>query len=173
MDKNDCIKIGFISKSHGFKGEVKIIIDDAVSDSIKIEKLKTLLLEINNQLIPFFIEETGGEVPVIIVLFEDIDSQDKARKLIDKSVYIPTKELPKAKKKQDDLSSLIGFMIVDKTFGELSSVLDILEYPQQLLLQINYNSKEVLIPLVAPLVTDIDKKIKVITVDLPEGFLDI
>jgi 16S rRNA processing protein RimM len=41
------------------------------------------------------------------------------------------------------------------------------------LLTLNYNTKEVLIPVNGPFITSTNKTKKLIKVDLPEGFLDI
>src|ERR1017187_3147883 len=173
MNKDECTKIGFIAKLHGYKGEVTIYIDDEFEDALMIEDIKTLLIEINEQLIPYFIEKIGGNSSAIVVLFEDINTEAAAKKLLRKSVYLKTKDIPKGREKKDDISQLIGFMIVDKEHGELGIVDAILEFPSQLLLQLKYKSKEVLIPLTEPLVSSINKKKKIINVDLPEGFLEI
>ncbi len=173
MTKDNCTKIGFVSKLHGYKGEVTIIIEKEFEDSLIIENLKSLFIEFNEQLIPHFIENIGGTTSAIVVLFEDIKTEAEAKKILRKSVYVLTKDIPESKTPKNDHSLLIGFMVNDKTFGELGMVDAILEFPQQLLLQLNYKSKEILIPLVEPLVAGIDQKKKTIAVDLPEGFLDI
>ena len=173
MDKKDCIKIGFIAKTRAFKGEVIIYFDEDLKVSFDVNKLKTFLVEINNQLIPYFIEKISGNDTSCIVLFEDINTHDAALKLTRKSIYLPESSTKKIKTPKDDIKALIGYKVIDKTAGELSTVIDILEYPMQLLLKIEYQSKEVLIPLVEPLVTEINTRKKTIAVDLPEGFLDI
>jgi len=173
MNKDECTKIGFIAKLHGYKGEVTIIIDKEFEDALIIEDIKTLLVEINDQLIPHFIEKMGGDSSCMYVLFEDINTEAAAKKLCKHSVYLQNKDIPKSKKPKDDIAALIGFMIMDKEHGELGIVDAILEFPSQLLLQLKYKSKEVLIPLTEPLVSSINKKKKIINVDLPEGFLEI
>lgn len=173
MDKKDCIKIGFVAKTRAFKGEVIIYFDDDLKVSFDINTIKSFLIEINNQLIPYFVEKISGNDTSCIVLFEDINTHDEAQKLTRKTVYLPQTSTKKIKSPKDYIQALIGYKVIDKTEGELGIAIDILEYPMQLLLKIEYQSKEVLIPLVEPLVTEINKKKKTITVELPEGFLDI
>jgi 16S rRNA processing protein RimM len=51
--------------------------------------------------------------------------------------------------------------------------LEIIEQPHQLLCRIEINEKEVLIPLHEDTIRKIDKKLKQVIVELPEGLLDI
>ncbi len=173
MTKEECIKIGFVAKLHGYKGEVSIIIDDDFEDVLVLENIKSIFIENNDQLIPYFVEKVGGTTSMMVVLLEDVNNETEAKKLVKKSVYLLKNTIPKRKTPKDDISLLIGYLVVDKVHGDLGAVLDILEFPQQLLLQLKYKSKEVLIPLVEPLIIKINKRNKTISVDLPEGFLDI
>ena len=54
MTKDKCFYIGKIVKTHGLKGEVTLRIDNEQFD--EIEELNYFLLDINDKLIPFFIE---------------------------------------------------------------------------------------------------------------------
>jgi 16S rRNA processing protein RimM len=54
MEKTDCFQLGYIAKLHGFKGEVSLFLD--VTEPEKYATLDAFYVDINNQLIPFFVE---------------------------------------------------------------------------------------------------------------------
>ena len=50
---------------------------------------------------------------------------------------------------------------------------DVREYPQQFLASIQYQEKEVLIPLNEAFIVEIDKTKKLLILDLPDGLLEL
>ena len=54
MEKDKCFYVGRIVKTHGIKGEVTLRIDNENFD--EIDDLNYFLLDVNDKLIPFFIE---------------------------------------------------------------------------------------------------------------------
>jgi 16S rRNA processing protein RimM len=71
------------------------------------------------------------------------------------------------------LKDLKGFTAVDENEGELGEITDIHEYPQQLIAAVTYKNCEVLFPLNEEIIRGIDVVKSIVTVDLPEGLLDI
>ena len=68
---------------------------------------------------------------------------------------------------------LKGFTAVDDNEGELGIITDIHEYPQQLIATVTYKNCEVLFPLNEEVIISIDVVREIVTVDLPDGLLDI
>ena len=68
--------------------------------------------------------------------------------------------------------SLLGFTVVEKKTS-LGKVLEVIEQPMQILLRIEIDTKEVLIPINESTLVKIDHKSEKIVVTLPEGLLDI
>jgi len=94
MKKEDCFQLGYISKTHGFKGEVIFLSNGKTS--IKLNKLESVFIEINGQLIPFFIESLKQATATSeIIKFCDIDTEEKARQLIKCNIYILSSLIPK------------------------------------------------------------------------------
>jgi len=63
--------------------------------------------------------------------------------------------------------------VQDKTHGVLGEIKEIIEYPQQEMAAIIIKEKEVLIPLNEQLILEIDEEKKLISMDLPEGLLNL
>ena len=55
MTKDKCFYVGRIVKTHGLKGEVTLRIDNEQFD--EIEELNYFLLDVNENIIPFFIKK--------------------------------------------------------------------------------------------------------------------
>jgi 16S rRNA processing protein RimM len=171
MKAEDYAEIGYITKTHGLKGEVQIAFSYDEPEKLK---LKSLFVEIKGKMVPYFVEQFKlSQKQLGYFLFEDINHIDKAQILIKNKVYIFKKLLPKREKEEFTYLDLEGFSAVDKTYGLLGEIIEVREYPQQFLATVVFKEKEVLFPLADNLLESIDMDKKILTVNLPEGLLDI
>ncbi|MFD2144154.1 ribosome maturation factor RimM [Mucilaginibacter antarcticus] len=104
---------------------------------------------------------------------EDVDTIDKAAPLVKKNVYLPNKLKPVKGEEEFTLFDLVGFTAVDQDEGELGEITDVQEYPKQIIATVNFKGQEVLFPLNEDIIVGIDVVKEILTVDLPEGLLDI
>lgn len=168
IKKETVYKIGCIGKAHGVKGEVSFMFDDDVFDRVDADYL---VLELDGILVPFFMEEYRFRSDsTALVKFEDIDTQDRARELTNCDVYFP-RQL--ADDDDDELSwtFLVGFDIVEASTGKkVGTIASIDDSTANILFELEDGR---LIPASEELITDIDKDKKTITINLPEGILDL
>ena len=171
MKADDCFRIGTVLKTKGLKGEMQLYIDFEGAEKIKIT---SIFLDIAGKLVPFFVESIKFNQKNSAYLYlEDIDTIEKAAMLVRKDIYLPNKAKPKKKKEEFTLKDLKGFIAVDIYEGELGEILEIHEFPQQLIAAVNYKGNEVLFPLNEAIIQGIDVVKNIVSVDLPEGLLDI
>jgi 16S rRNA processing protein RimM len=170
LRKEDLSRIGFVNKSSGFKGNLSCIIEIARPEKILNRKFLFILLE--GLPVPFAIENMELNGSELIVKFEDIDSEQQAKKLSRKEIYA---DKQRQKKKNDLLSwkDLAGFVVVDENHGEAGLIEDVMEYPMQMIAKCRLNDKEFMFPLNEDIVIDIDEEGKIVYVDLPDGLLDL
>lgn len=172
MLKKDCFSLGYVVKPYSFKGEIILFID---SDNPRhYHKLESVFVEINKQLVPFFIQARSvhNKPEFLRVKLEGVDSEAKANDLTGKPLYLPLHFLPKLPKGEFYLHDLIGFSIIEN--GEvLGTVNEIYDLPNNRMFEVIINEKEVLIPYRDEIVLDINSDKKQITVKLPEGLLDV
>jgi 16S rRNA processing protein RimM len=172
MKQDELFQLGKIVRTFGSKGEVIIRVDSEILTRLK--KLESVYLKINENLVPFFIEllqpKAKGQA---MVKFMDVDSTDDATQLADCDIFIPIVLLPKQKGTQLYSIETEGYTVIDAHKGETGTVRTILEMPQQALLAIDFNGKEILVPIVDEIVKKIDRKNKVIHIDAPEGLIDL
>ena len=161
---------GFISRTHGLKGELKVKLSSPFSFADMLVK-GALMLEIKGKPIPYFVEqfnETGQEV---IIKLQDINHIDRASGLVGLQVLADEKLLLDTEEGQ--LNKLKEFLLIDKNFGEVGRVIEVLEMPAHPVLKIDHQGEEILVPLVEDFILEIKKRKKEIHVDLPEGLLQL
>ncbi len=171
MKIDEYFEIGYIGKTRGLKGELQISFTYAEPEKLKIS---AVFIEINNKMVPYFVRDYKIPMPGIGYFnFEDIDHIDKAAFLTKKKIFLPNRLKPKRKKGEFLYSDLIGFNADDVQKGDLGKILDVQEYPQQFIATVNYQEKEILIPLNEAFIQEINMDKKFIHFDLPEGLLDL
>ena len=86
---------------------------------------------------------------------------------------MPKSERPKSIRGEFYDDEIPGFMVTDETVGELGPVQEVMTAGPNKLIVLDRQGKEVLIPVNSPFIVSINKSKKKITVNLPDGFLDI
>lgn len=171
MNKEDSFYIGYVTKTKGLKGEVQIFFE---FDDYDLLDLEVLFAEMNGKMVPFFVESHKlYENKTGLFYFDDIDHIDKAQALVKKKLYLPLSKKPEKTSDELTYDDLVGFMVIDETHGELGEITAVNEYPQHFVAVVNYKEKEVLFPLNDDLIVEIDEDAQILTIDLPEGLLDI
>lgn len=171
MTKDTCFYVGKIVKTHGLKGEVTLRIDNEQFD--EIEELNYFLLDINDKLIPYFVENITFHSNKSFVLFQDLKTLEAANQLVGKSVYLPLDLLPEKDGNDFYSHEVVDFLVIDEEKGELGKVQEIIEYPTQSLIQIVINGKEVLIPIHDDIIQDVNREEKKIYIKAPNGLIDM
>lgn len=171
MTKEKCFYVGRIVKTHGIKGEVTLRIDN--DDFDDIEELNYFLLDLNDKLIPFFIENIGYHSNKSFILFQDINTLEAASQLVGKAAYLPLDLLPEREGSDFYSHEVIDFVVIDDEKGELGKVKEIIEYPTQSLIQIIKDDKEILIPIHEDIVKNVDREGKKIYIKAPSGLIDM
>lgn len=168
--QEDIVAVGRLLKPHGIKGEITLLFDNPSFHQIDSP---FFIIEMDGLFVPFFVEEkrVGTDVSVR-VKFEDVDDEISVSKFSNKTVYLP-KTLIKEQKEVNDVDFLIGYLAVDKTFGELGEIVDIdTSTINNLFVVISPDEEEILIPIAEEFIEGIDEKEKMILFNLPEGLLN-
>ena len=166
--EEEVYKIGRLGKTHGVKGEVSFLFDDDVFDRVDADYL---VLMVDGILVPFFMEEYRFRSDTTaIVKFCDIDTQERARELTGCDVYFPRK-LADSDEGNMSWAEIVGYSIVDastgRTVGKIASIDDAT-------INILFCLEDgTLIPASEELITAIDQENRIITIDIPEGLLEL
>lgn len=70
MNIDACYQLGYVIKKHGVKGEVSVLLD--VDFPEEYSELESVFVEINQKLVPFFIEAIQIRDDKAVIKFEHI-----------------------------------------------------------------------------------------------------
>lgn len=168
IKEEDVYRIGKIGKPHGVRGELSFHFTD---DAFDRTESSYLILKIDGILVPFFLEEyrfRSGETG--LVKFCDVDTQDKARRLTGCEVFFP-RAVAEADDGHLSWAQVAGFSLKDTQTGQLiGTVGSVDDSTENVLFELEDGT---LIPANEDLIRQIDARNKEITIQLPEGLLDL
>ena len=168
MSQLNLVKAGFIIKTRGFEGHLKVAIEESLSGSL--EKLKFLFLQIESMQIPFHITQLDVRDGFILVKLEGVDSKEDAQKFNGTIVYIDRKHV--GEEKETELLHLSGYIVMNNK-EQVGVIKDTQQFPHQLMAILQRGEQEILIPLHEGFVISINHDTKTLDLDLPQGLLDL
>lgn len=172
MKKEECFYLGKIVSKFSFKGEVLVKLDTDEPESYA--KMESVFVDYNNNMVPFFIEKCSlHKSDLLRIKFEDVDSEEAADDLMKAGLYLPLALLPKLEGNQFYYHEIIGFTIIDTSYGEVGIIKAVNDSTAQALFEIDRDGTEILIPMNDKFIKAIDRKLKTITVQTPEGLIDL
>ena len=165
------IHIGKLVATHGLKGEA--IIKHLLGKKTDFKNAEAVFIEkIKGEYLPYFHEKSiAKNNEETIVKLEGIDTKEAASILIQKKVWLTKNDFDKLVSKSAPIN-LIDFTLINYS-EKLGTIESVIEQPQQILLQLTINNKEVLIPLNESTLKKIDRKKNEVHVNLPDGLLEI
>ena len=166
--KEEVYKIGRLGKVHGIKGEISFLLDDDVFDRVDADYL---VLDVDGILVPFFIEEYRFKTDSnVLMKFDGIDTQERARELTGCDVYFP-RALAESDEDSISWAEMIGYSLVDAQSGQkIGTIAAVDDSTINILFELEDGQ---LIPASEELITNIDTQKHQIEINLPEGILEL
>ncbi|GAB3330855.1 ribosome maturation factor RimM [Larkinella ripae] len=171
MTKDDCFQLGKITKTHGVRGEMVFFLDVDMPELYS--EMDSVLIEIKGDLVPHFIESISVNRNRGIVALEGVETIEEAQKLVNCDLFLPLDNLEELKEGQFYFHEIVGFRVHDEKLGELGTVRTVYNVPPQDLIAMDYQGKEILIPVNDELTPKADKAQQILHVRLPDGLVDI
>jgi 16S rRNA processing protein RimM len=165
------ILLGRITKTSGYEGAVAVKLEKIFTENIP--QMESVFLEIEGRPVPFFIsglEYSGADI--LKLWFEGYDSDEKISEFIGCRIFL-TSSLSNNILKESK-QNIIGYKVFvqnDKLLGSISEVLP--NNGQWLINVISITRKNILIPFHEHFIVRIDKRKKVIFMNIPEGLTEI
>jgi 16S rRNA processing protein RimM len=163
--------IGKLVAVFGLQGELVLV--HRLGRKTSLKGLKTLFLEERkDELLPWFVESTRiKSEEEIFVKLEGLDTKEAARRVVQKEVWVTEADFEQFAGKSAPIS-LVGFRLMDGS-QDLGEILEVIEQPHQVLCKIDLEGKEALIPVHEATLRKVDRKKKIVVVELPDGLLDV
>ena len=172
MKKDDCFYVGTVVGKYSFKGEVLVKTDsDNPEDYTKLE---SIFVELSTGLVPFFIRKCQlHKSSLLRIDFEEVNSEQDADAILKKNLFLPLDLLPPLEGNKFYYHEVIGFSITQNG-TQIGTILRIIEQGLQALFEITDNQgAERLIPIHDDFILEVDRASRNISVQLPEGLLEL
>jgi 16S rRNA processing protein RimM len=171
MKADEAFYIGYITKTRGLKGEVQLFFEYEDPEALDLD---VVFADINGKMVPFFTSSYKLQTNNTgYFSFDDVDHIDKAQVLLRKKIYLPLAKKPEKAEDEFYYTDLVGFEVTDEKLGLLGAIMEVHEYPQQFVATVTYNEREIMFPLSEDFIQEIDGEGRRLTVNLPEGLLDV
>jgi 16S rRNA processing protein RimM len=172
MNKENCLFIGYLTKTYGINGEFLLKLNNNFCSDDLIEP-ESVFVEIDKKPVPFFLSSFNiKNRNEIIIGFTGIRTNSLSELLKGKKISIPEK-LVTQNEPENNFYGIIGYKVNDKNHGYIGIFENILEYPGNHVMEINFNKKEILIPLNPDFILEINQTTETIYISAPEGLIDI
>lgn len=170
------ICVGRALKPYGKEGGIKLGLDSEVWELV-LPEVEFLFLSIFGSNVPHRVKSIREGNPPIVYL-KDIDNPEQARKMNGAKVYYLQSDAEKAGRYRpgDPLKYLDDYQLIEHATGRNIGKITALNDAGGQLLATVYRediNSEIFVPIHPDLVVNMDEDEKKITMDLPEGLLDL
>lgn len=147
-----------------------------VEDHLKsyLKKGVFVFFDLNGSKVPFQVTGTENNAHFVVSL-ENITNKKESDRLSSLEIWVPIDSIKQRHQRSPKnlKDKWEEYSITDALTGSVFKVLRVEEFPQQLMAIVTHHDKEILIPLSDQLITEIDKENKMISMQIPEGLLDL
>ena len=175
MSKFRLVEVGDVRKTHGYAGELKINVEVGFEDLVE-EAQYLYIGKTLERAIPYRVVQLRGAD--WIFKLEELSNKEDAGLLRGQGVYVqaPADFVTPAEEMDKDLQRFKrfeGYTLADGEGNEVGEILNIDLYPGQLMAAVDYQGREVMIPLHDNLILAVELNNKRLLMNLPEGLLDL
>jgi len=165
------IKVGRVLRSQGKSGELKLRFDEPAG--IEISRLSTLSIGREGDVKTFRVEALISRGRDYQVKLAGVDDLAAASSLAGQEIFLAEDEFRPLEEGQFYVFQLMGCLVMDAKREKIGPVVDIIPAGGTEILVVDRQGKEILIPFHASLCPRVDIAAREITVDLPDGLLDL
>ena len=173
MERSDCIELGYISRAHGLKGEVRVMFD--VEDIQDYAQAKSFYLSKDQGALEAYQVKTFhvASPQEAILRFAHHRYRDQAEALRGYTLFFPIEKLPSLPEGSFYFFELEGWEVQDRRHGSIGTAGPLKEIGPNRLLVVYRADKKVLIPTHPHVLLRADFESHIVHVDLPEGLLEL
>ena len=174
IKRESLIRIGHFVKPHGIKGEITASLDY----DIDLLALSYIVVDMDGILVPYFINtERPKSSETVLLSIDGISTEADAKEICGRDYYAGRADLDINEGPTDVggyLSDFIGFSLLDESQSLIGNITDYDDSTDNILFIIATNSGHTIyIPVAQELIKDINPEQKTITMNLPDGILDL
>lgn len=168
MTRDELYQIGYIKKPHGLHGEVTVVL---LPESPHPGEVANAFIEFKGTFVPYRLARFSARPDQLFVKWEDVSTVEEAAKLKGCGIYLPKSTRPKPGRGGFYDDEIIGFA-VHMGGKEIARVKEIAGTGSNRFVVLD-NARETFIPVNSPFIKSINRSRRILTVELPEGTLDL
>jgi 16S rRNA processing protein RimM len=168
----ECVAVGKVLRPQGFKGAMIAAIE--VGEAADFTDIGFLFLQRDGLLVPFKVRTFSPRKHDQVYLeFDGVEGEAAAKELVGQTLWLPEKDLPELAEDSFQVHEIVGWRLFDQDGRDLGPILDVQDYAGNLVMSLEINGKEVLIPLAEEQLLDVNRPGQSLQLEIPEGLLDI
>lgn len=175
FDGCELIAVGIIVRPHGLKGHLGIKLHNNFSDEI-LEIGQPVFLIYEGLPVPYFIEEIK-HTSLTIIKLRFIENEETSLRFINSQLFVKADDLDEKHEfditETSALNEFQGFDVFDVNYGFIGIIINFNEIPGNIIFETEFNGKNILIPWNDKIVVEINVDMRRISVNTPEGLIDL
>lgn len=171
VTRQEFVLLGTITRPHGVKGELKVRPFTAQLENISRYAQLLLAVDDRAEKKTYTNDQTRVSGTQVILRLRECTSREMAELLIGQGVWVRSADLPPVAEGEFYLHTLLGKEVQTVDGQQLGLAEQLLAGSSQDILVVRQGKQEHLIPAVHAFIRSIDSE--TVTLDLPEGLLDI
>lgn len=164
------VQIGKTIKPFNVDGLIRVSIDKKYRESLK--KDRWIFLDHYNSKVPFQVILLHQKDPIVLRL-DDINNRQEAQEISGCKLFMKSEDLIESEVLGNNFEVMIGFEAYTTERERIGLIVEINEYPQQIMASVQGEKVLHLVPLNDQFIQDIQFDKKQCIFSLPEGLLDL
>jgi 16S rRNA processing protein RimM len=167
--ESDFVVIGLLRRAHGVRGDLSV---QAVSDvPERFDSLERVLVRQGGSIRELAVESVRWKNRSLLLKFQGIDDRTAAEALKGAEIGVRKRDVHPVPDGTYYVFDLVGCKVIGKDDREIGRIDEVMKMPANDVFSVKTGSGEVLIPVVADVVKEIDLERKVVRIEEIEGLL--
>lgn len=171
IDMNSLVRVGKVLKSHGVNGEMALSVPAGLDWT---DELDCLVCMMDGIPVPFYLDSIRDKSStVVLVKFDGYDNVDEIQRFMGTDVYMPARYVVEQESGELIWETFIGWEVVDSVDGSLGIIKAVDDTTPNILFLVDDGLRDRVIPANPEWITAVDKDVRVLRYNLPEGLSEL
>lgn len=163
----DFTKVGFASKTHGVRGQLRVHVEEGYEEVVATAR--ALFFNIDGSMVPQMVEGFQPQGDDWLFEFKRLVNKEEAQVYAQSEIFVETYLAEHVEPATGH--ELVGWKGIESNTGTTFLIKDVEEYPEQWMMSVEVAGELILVPLVEDWILTMDEERKEIRFNLPEGLV--
>lgn len=168
----DLLRVGIITSPHGIAGEVNVF--PTTDDINRFSILKQCVLKTEKETLNLDVTGIKFHKNMVILRFKQFNNINQIEKFRQAELFVTRENAVPLEEGEYFICDLIGLSVVDENGTKIGRITDVLKTGANDVYEVtNDENKTYLFPVIKECVLNVDLEVKVVTVHVMKGLLDL